>query len=173
VARGVVLRSVMARVVVLQNVVRSAVVLQNVMGPAVVALSFSTTNRCSSNCSTTKCRKISRCGSSCDGTKLGPSISPLQEVANRAHVSKRDQFWDQFRGRLWVSFRVGKSSSRQGFRVRLYEKTHTRRLSVQKFILVSARISIVQPSPFWSLLYIQACTAKPVSDHVSGTGNSL
>jgi hypothetical protein len=30
--------------------------------------------------------------------KLGPSISPLQEVANRAHVSKRDQFWDQFRG---------------------------------------------------------------------------
>jgi hypothetical protein len=28
----------------------------------------------------------------------GPSIFPQQEVANRAHVSKRDQFWDQFRG---------------------------------------------------------------------------
>jgi hypothetical protein len=73
VARGVLLRSVMVRVVVLQNVVRSAVVLQNVMGSAVVALSFSTANRCSSNCSTTQCRKISRCGSSCGG-----NISPAR-----------------------------------------------------------------------------------------------
>ena len=32
------------------------------------------------------------------GTKLGPFISPLQKVANRAYVLKRDQFWDQFRG---------------------------------------------------------------------------
>jgi hypothetical protein len=81
-----------------------------------------------SNCSTTKRRKISRGGSSCGGTKLGPSISPLQEVVNRAHISKRDQFWDQFReAGSGVSFRIGKGSSRQGFRVRLYEKTHTRR----------------------------------------------
>jgi hypothetical protein len=54
---------------------------------------YSTTNRCSSNCNTIKCRKISRYG------------------------SKRDQFWDQFRGAgSGVSFRIGKSPSRQGFR---------------------------------------------------------
>ena len=33
--------------------------------------SFSTTNRCSSNCSTTKRRKISRCGSNCSTKKGG------------------------------------------------------------------------------------------------------
>ena len=32
------------------------------------------------------------------GIKLRPFISPLQEVANRCHISKRDQFWDQFLG---------------------------------------------------------------------------
>jgi hypothetical protein len=85
---------------------------------------------------------IFRSAAGCTGghavTKLEPSISPLQEVANRAHVSKRDQFWDQFRGAgSGVSFRIGKSSSRQRFRVRLYEKTYTRHLSVQKLILAT------------------------------------
>jgi hypothetical protein len=55
-----------------------------------------------------------------------------------AHVSKRDQFWDQFRGgQFWGLFPNRKSSSGQEFRVRLYEKTYTRRLSVQKIILAT------------------------------------
>jgi hypothetical protein len=41
---------------------------------------FSTTNRCSSNCSTTKRCGISRCGSSCGGTKLGPSYLPCKQI---------------------------------------------------------------------------------------------
>ena len=67
-ARGVVLRSVMARVVVLQNVVRSAVVTRAVVLKG-------TTNRGTAGCTGGHA-----------GIKLGPSISPLQEVANRAHV---------------------------------------------------------------------------------------
>jgi hypothetical protein len=59
--------------------------------------SFSTTNRCSSNCRTTKRCGIS-CGSSCGGTKLGPSYLPCKKRQTGAHVSKRDQFWDQYRG---------------------------------------------------------------------------
>jgi hypothetical protein len=42
-------------------------------------------------------RSTAGCTGGRAGTKLGPSISPLQEVANRARVSKRDQFGDQFR----------------------------------------------------------------------------
>jgi hypothetical protein len=70
--------------------------------------SFSTTNRCSSNCSTygvqqnvVRSAVVARAANQTGTTlepKLGPSIPPLQEVAYRAHVSKRDQFWDQFRG---------------------------------------------------------------------------
>jgi hypothetical protein len=42
--------------------------------------SFSTTNRCSSNCSTIKRCGISRCGSSCGGTKLGPSYCKKRQT---------------------------------------------------------------------------------------------
>jgi len=54
-----------------------------------------------------------------------------------------------------VSFRIGKSSSRQGFRVRLYGKTHTHRLSVQKIILAdycSKDLPVCQPWPTYIVL---------------------
>jgi len=79
-----------ARIVVQQNVVQQNVVQQTVVQQNVVQQ--------------TVVQQTVVVGPSYGGTKLGLFTSPLQEVASRAHISKRDQFWDQFRGvSSWVS----------------------------------------------------------------------
>ena len=65
--------AVVVRALLLQTVIARIVVQQNVVGSDVVGSAV-----------------VARAAVE----PLGPSISPLQEVANRAHVSKRDQFWD-------------------------------------------------------------------------------
>jgi hypothetical protein len=144
---------------------KSAVVLQNVVGSAVVARAFLL--------QTVVARIVVQQNVVRSAVVARAAVEPNWDLPylpckkwRTGPMSRRGtSFGTNFGARFWVSFRIGKSSSRQEFRVRLYEKTHTPRLSVQKFILVSARISIVQPlHPFG--VY---CTSRRVQQSLSQT----
>ena len=94
--RGVVLKSIVARVVVLQNVVGSAVVLQNVVGLAVVVRAFLL--------QTVVARIVVQQNAVRSAVVARAAVEPNWDLHTARsgkqgpNVSKRDQFWDHYRG---------------------------------------------------------------------------